>query len=360
MNKKRIAIVAEWLTSRGGAENVVFELARIFPDADIFSTVFNKDLFPELKGRNVITSFLQKIPILNKKHQLALLFLPKAIESFNFKNYDIIISSSSAFGKGIKKGKNAFHICYCHTPMRYVWESERDNRLARLPFGSIIKSYFKLWDLKTNKGIDKFLANSQNTARKIKKYYDIEAQVIYPPVEIEDFANSIFNNDKNKNYYFSISRFVPYKRMDIAINACEKLNKKLYIAGSGPQDKYLRSIAGKNTVFLGRIDTDKKIKLYHNAKATIFCADEDFGIVPVESLACGTPVIAYKKGGALEIINNKTGVFFDKQSPESLIKSIRDFEKKTFDKQYLQQSVKKFDKINFKRSILKIIENIGS
>ena len=352
--------MAEWLTSRGGAENVVFELAKIFPDADIFSTVFNKDLFPELKDRNIITSFLQNIPILNKRHQLAFFLLPKAIESLNLKGYDIIISSSSAFGKGVKKDKKAFHICYCHTPIRYIWESERDNRLSRIPFNSIIKRRFKSWDLKTNKGVDKFLANSQNTARKIKKFYNINAQVVYPPVEIENLKTPVSSSKKNKNYYFTISRFIPYKKIDIAIRACDKLNKKLYIAGSGPQDKYLRSIAGDNTVFLGRIDAGEKVKLYQNAKATIFCADEDFGIVPVESLACGTPVIAYKKGGALEIINSRTGVFFDKQSPESLAKSIKVFEEKSFDGQYLQQSVKKFDRIHFRNNILKIIKNIGS
>lgn len=356
---KKVAIVAEWLTSRGGAENVVFELAAIFKDADIFSTVYNKNLFPELHNRRVTTSFLQNIPILNKKHQLAFFLLPRAIESLDLRGYDIVISSSSAFGKGIRCDRDAIHICYCHTPMRWVWEPERDNRLSRMPFGSLIIRLFKKWDLKTNKGVNIFLANSQNTANKIKKFYNIDAKVVYPPVEIGTKEKGEPSPAKKSDFYFSISRLIPYKRIDIAIKACEKLNKKLYIAGSGPQDAYLRRIAGGNTTFLGRINSAEKVKLYKKAKATIFCADEDFGIVPVESLANGTPVIAYKGGGALEIVDEKNGVFFNTQSPDSLVKSIIDFEKMTFDKQYLKQSVEKFDRIHFRRNILKIIENIG-
>ena len=357
---KKVAIVAEWLTSRGGAENVVLELATIFENADIFSTVYNKDLFPELRNRRVTTSFLQSIPVLNRKHQLALFLLPRAIESLDLGGYDIVISSSSAFGKGIKCDKDTVHICYCHTPVRWVWEPERDDRLSRLPFGSLIIRLFKKWDLKTNKGVDIFLANSQNTANKIKKFYDMDAKVVYPPVEINTPTSDKSNPSQKGDFYFSISRLIPYKRIDIAIRACEKLNKKLYIAGSGPQGAYLRRIAGDNTIFLGRINSAEKLKLYQKAKATIFCADEDFGIVPVESIANGTPVIAYKSGGALEIVDKKNGVFFDTQSPGSLAKTIVDFEKMTFDKQYLKQSVKKFDRIQFRENILKIIKNIGS
>lgn len=357
---QRIAIVAEWLTSRGGAESVIFELAKIFPDADIFSTVYNKDLFPELKDRKITASFLQNIPILNKKHQFAFFLLPRAIESLDLRGYDVVISSSSAFGKGARKDTGATHICYCHTPMRWVWEPKRDSRLSRIPFSSFVMRSFKKWDLKTNRGVDIFIANSQNTANKIKRFYNIDAQVVYPPVEIDTLKNNKSDTPKEKDYYFSISRLIPYKRIDIAIKACEKLNKKLYIAGSGPQDKYLRQIAGKNTEFLGRVSSKEKLRLYKNAKATIFCADEDFGIVPVESLASGTPVIAYRGGGALEIVDESNGVFFDRQSSDSLAKAIENFEKLSFDKQYLEQSVKKFDRIHFKRNILKIIENIGS
>jgi glycosyltransferase involved in cell wall biosynthesis len=357
MKPRKIAIVAEWLTSRGGAESVVFELIKIFPQADIFTTVFNPHLFPELKGKKVTTSFLQKIPILNKKHQLASFLLPRAIKSLPLSEYDLVISSSSAFGKGIRKGKNTFHICYCHTPMRWVWEPNRDRRLSSIPFNGLIRKALKRWDLKSNEGVDLFLANSKNTASKIRKFYKQEAQILYPPVDIEFSLKE--NTYQKKDYYFAISRFVSYKRIDLAIKACEKLNKKLFIAGTGPEEKKLRAVSGKHTTFLGQIDLAQKIKHYKEARATIFCANEDFGIVPVESLSCGTPVIAYGKGGALEVVEEgRTGVFFEKQNVESLISGILKLEKIDFNKNYLEQSVRKFDRIHFEKNLKKIIDNI--
>ena len=357
MEPKKIAIIAEWLTSRGGAENVVFELTKIFPQADIFTTIFNSRLFPELKGKKITTSFLQKIPIINKKHQLAFPLLPKAIESLDLSGYDLVTSSSSAFGKGIKKDKDAFHICYCHTPMRWVWEPNRDRRLSKIPFNSSIKKMLKKWDLKSNKGVDLFLANSKNTASKIKKFYGRDAQILYPPVDINSSLKA--ENCPKKDYYFTISRLVSYKKINLAIRACEQLNRKLLIAGSGPEEKKLRTIAGKNTTFLGQIDFSQKVKHYKQAKATIFCANEDFGIVPVESLSCGTPVIAYGKGGILEIIEkDKTGILFNKQTVKSLVDGIKKLEKMKFDKTYLEQSAKKFDKIHFEKGFRELIKNI--
>lgn len=363
MKPKRVAIIAEWLTSRGGAENVIFELLRIFPQADLFTTVANRQLFPELKERKVVTSFLQKIPIINKKHQLALFLLPKAIQSLNLNGYELIISSSSAFGKGIKKPKDAFHICYCHTPMRWVWEPERDNRLSQLPLSKLIINYLKKWDLKTNYNVDLFLANSKNTANKIKKFYSADAKILYPPVSIDLFCRYKTKKKKTnrKNYYFSISRLITYKRIDIAILACRTLKRKLLIAGDGPEKKRLKKIADDNIEFLGEINQKEKAELFSDAKATIFCADEDFGIVPVESLACGTPVIGYKKGGILEVVEDKkTGLLFEEQTPQSLAKKIIEFEKMKFFPPTLSQSVKKFDRINFENKLLKIIKEIRS
>ncbi len=358
MKPKKVAIVAEWLTSRGGAENVIFELAQTFPKADIFTTVINKKLFPEFKNRKVTSTFLQNIPFINKKHQLALPLLPRAIASIDLSGYDLIISSSSAFGKGIEKPNTSYHICYCHTPMRWVWEPERDNRLSKLPFKNYIIKILKKWDLKSNKGVDLFIANSHNTASKIKLYYKQDAKVVYPPID----TNYLIKNtrlSKKDDYYFAISRLIPYKRIDLAIKACSKLNKRLIIAGTGPEESYLKSISSKNVVFLGHIDQKDKIKYYKGAKATIFCADEDFGIVPVESLACGTPVIAYKKGGVLEIIDDEVnGILFEEQTIESLAKAIEKFERTDFSQKTLQQSSSKFDKMNFRREILTTIEKI--
>lgn len=354
---KKVAIVAEWLTSRGGAENVVFELAQIFPDADIFTTIYNKKLFPELKGRTVRTSFLQKIPILNKQHQWCFFMLPRAIESLDLSGYDLIISSSSAFGKGIKKDQGALHICYCHTPMRWVWEPQRDNRLSRLPFNNKIRKWLKAWDLKSNDRVDIFCANSRYTAEKIKKYYQRNATILYPPVDLAQFSQV---KNSRTDYFFSIGRLIPYKRVDLAIRSCNKIGQQLLIAGTGPEQKKLRKIAGDKTVFLGHINSTDKKRYLACAKAIIFCADEDFGIVPVESIASGTPVIAYQKGGAKEIIQDGVnGVFFNKQNPESLLSAIAKFDRIKFNQKTLRQSVQKFDKIKFRKGLVKLIKKRG-
>ncbi len=230
MHQAKIAIVAEWLTSRGGAEKVVAELIKIFPKAQVLTTVFNKDVFPELVEKKPITSFLQKIPVLNRHHQKLGALMPRAIESLDLRGFDIIISSSSAFGKGIKRPRGAVHICYCHTPIRYVWQSDLDRRLSRLPLSKIAISALKKWDLKSNKTVDYFITNSNYTAERIKKFYNRDALVIYPPVEIIKPQLCA-----KEDYYLAISRLVGYKRFDLAIDACEQLGKKLIIAGDGPE-----------------------------------------------------------------------------------------------------------------------------
>lgn len=357
MSPRKVAIVAEWLTSRGGAEEVVYELSKIFPEADVFTTVYNREKHLELAGKKVTASFLRNIPIINKKHQFALPLLPRAISSLDLRGYDLIISSSSAFGKGIKKPQGAKHICYCHTPMRYVWEPELDERLIRLPLGKKIISILKKWDLETNKSVDVFVANSENTSNKIKKFYNRDSTVIYPPVDTEQIVNS--PAERKEDFYFAISRLIPYKRIDLAIKACEILGKRLLVAGSGEQLNQLKKLAGKNTEFLGRVENSKKIELYKKAHATIFCSEEDFGIVPVESLAAGTPVIGYKKGGILEVINDESlGVLFDKQTPQSVAQAIRKLETRKFDKKKLAESSKRFSKDRFEQSLKKIINKL--
>ena len=355
MKKAKIAIVAEWLTSKGGGEKVVDELISIFPEAQIFTTVFNPKIFPELIIKKPITSFLQNIPALNKRHQLLGPLMPKAIESLNLSGYDIIISSSSAFGKGIIKPKGAVHICYCHTPMRYAWQPDVDRRLSRLPFSSPIIGGLRKWDLKSNSSIDYFVTNSHYTAQRIKKYYNREAIVIYPPVTVTKQANKPEKGD----YYFAISRFVGYKRFDLAIRACEDLGRKLIVAGEGPEEKSWQLLAKDNTTFVGRVDDTEKDALIAGAKALIFPAEEDFGIVPIEAMALATPVIGYKKGGTTEtVIDGQTGVLFEKQSVDSLKESILKFEKMTFSKDALIQRANQFSKEKFDEKIKKLVDNI--
>lgn len=355
MHKAKVAIVAEWLTSRGGAEIVVDELIKIFPDAQIFTTVFNPEVFPELKGKKPITSFLQKIPILSKHHQKLGALMPKAIESLNLKGYDIIISSSSAFGKGIIRPKGSVHVCYCHTPMRYVWQSDIDRRLSRLPFSRMIIKILKKWDLKSNKTVDYFLANSKYAAARIKKYYNREAQVVYPPVAKEQKLSPVVKGD----YYLAISRLVEYKRFDLAIKACQDLGKNLIIAGSGPEQSNWMKLAGQSTTFVGRVDDQKKTGLIAKAKGLIFPAEEDFGIVPIEAMSHLTPVIGLKRGGTREtVIDGKTGVLFEKQTVEDLKQAIQRFEKLKFKDEDLLTQANRFSVKEFDQKIISLIDKI--
>jgi len=358
MKPKKVAIVAEWMTSRGGGEKVVLELLKIFPDADLFTTVYRASAFPELKGKKVTTSFLQKIPVLRNHHQALLPFLPRAIESLNLDKYDLVISSSSSIGKGVIKSPEAIHLCYCHTPMRYVWQPNVDRRLIRIPFGRFMISALKKWDLKTNKGVDVFVCNSNFTKDRIKRFYNLDAQVIYPPAILESEINTQ-NKPERRNFYFAISRLVHYKRFDLAIEAFNKLGKNLTIAGAGPEEKWLRRIAGPTISFVGAPSDKVKKELFQTCRAVIFPAEEDFGIVPIEAQANGTPVIAYGKGGNTEtVIDGKTGCLFGKQEIKSIIESVERFEKMRFVESDIKENAVRFTDEKFKKSLLKLIENI--
>jgi glycosyltransferase involved in cell wall biosynthesis len=355
MKPKKVAIIAEWLTWRGGAESVVDALLEAFPEADLFTTAYNDKKLPEYKSKHPRVSFLDKIPVVRHKHQLVPPLLLKAIESLDLSGYDLIISSSSAIGKGIKKPKNCIHVCYCHTPMRYVWQPELDNRLVRIPFGKFFLNYLKKWDLKSNKSVDYFLTNSNFTKDRIRRCYNREAEVIYPPVDIEDK----FKISKKSDFYLCLGRLIPYKMVDLAVQACNELGKQLIVAGDGPDSNKLKSEANENIKFTGRVSNSQKNDLLQKAKALIFPAEEDFGIVPVESMSHGTPVIAYSKGGVIEsVIDKKTGIFFNKQTVSSLKEAIREFEKTKFDTQKIRDHSLGFSKSRFINEIKDFIYKI--
>jgi glycosyltransferase involved in cell wall biosynthesis len=357
MRPKRVAIVAEWLTSRGGAEKVVSCLLEIYPEADLFTTVYNRDKLPEFASRHPKTSFLQSFPLLNKRHQLLAPLLPLGISSLNLSGYDLIISSSSSVGKGIKKPKGSVHICYCHTPMRYAWEPDVDDRIIKLPFGKLFVRYLKSWDKMANKGVDYFLCNSKYTLERIKKFYKREATVVYPPVNIDDyqFTPGIARED----YFCAISRLVNYKRIDLAIEACRKLDRRLIVIGDGPQMESLKKIASDKTTFLGRASDSKKFEVLRRAKALIFPADEDFGIVPIEAMSQGTPVIAYGNGGVRESVKEPScGIFFPSQSADSVCEAIEKFEKLSFNEREIIDVATGFSQKVFKEKILKFIDLI--
>lgn len=361
MENIKVAIVHDWLVTYGGAERVVETFLEIFPEADIYTLVYDEKkmgkIFPKEK---VKTSFIQKFPKATKIYTKLLPLMPYAFEKFNLNKYDLVISSSSCCAKGIIVSPNTKHIAYIHSPMRYAWDLfyEYENRSGFLTkvFMNIFMKNIRIWDVVSSQRIDGIIANSNYIAKRIKKYWNLDSKVIYPPVEVERLEP---NYKDSEEFYVSFSRFVPYKRIDLAIEACMKLDRKLVVIGDGEERKKLEKLAdnNKNIIFTGRI-SDEEVKDYlQRCKALIFCAEEDFGIIPIECQTCGRPVIAFGKGGALEtILNKKTGIFFKKQEIESLIESILEFEKLKFDTKVIYGNAQKFSKERFKNEILECID----
>ena len=355
----KIAIVHDWLTNMGGAEQVVINFHEIYPEAPIYTTFYNPEkLDKKLQGLDVRTSFLQgKKMVTNHKKYFPL--MPFAFRKFNLKDYDIILTSSSSCAKGIRKRKDAVHFCYIHTPMRYAYEFKHEYTDGMNPIKkclvNILLFFMRIWDKSNNKGVDYFISNSHEVQKRVKNTYNRDSIVINPPVRCNNFGISETDGD----YYFVISRLVGYKRFDLAIQACKELGKKLIIIGDGPERKKLEELAegNDNIKFLGR-QSDEVVKKYmQECKAFIFPGLEDFGIVPVETMACGRPVIAYGKGGVLDsVVNGKTGVFFEDQTVESLKNAILKFETMNFDKNEIRKHALKFDEAVFKDKIKNFID----
>lgn len=354
----KVAIVYDRVNKWGGAERVLLTLHELFPKAPLYTSIYNKDkaswakIFPEIK-----TSFIQKIPFLKDNHELIPFLMPLAFQLHNFDEYDLVISVTSEFAKNITV-KNGIHLCYCLTPTRYLWSGHDyyfQNKNIRKLLSPII-NYLKWVDKKASKKPNKIIAISRVVQKRIKKYYQKDSQIIYPPVEkIKRLKEKI----KNKNeYYLVVSRLVSYKKVDLAINAFNKLKYTLVIVGTGKEERKLKKLANKNVKFVGNPSDQKLARYYKNASALIFPQEEDFGIVAVEAQSFGTPVIAYKKGGALDIVSSKTGIFFEKQSIESLIKAVQSFKPKNFNKKDIINNSKKFSKKRFKAEFLQIVKNI--
>jgi len=346
----KVAFVQDWLTVDGGAEKVAKEIINCFDDVDVFALIdflSDKDRKEIIKGKKATTSFIQKLPFAEKAYRNYLPLFPKAIESLDFAGYDLIVSSSYSVAKGLKKSNtNQVHVCYCHSPIRYAWDLE-DEYLSHI--GGIKKmlakyflKYIRKWDLKTANRPDYYITNSHFVAERIKRIYNREATVIYPPIDTSSFS---YYNQKEA-YYFTSSRMVPYKKIDLIVKAFKHLPQlNLIVSGDGPELEYLKEIATNNVSFVGFVEKPKLIEYIQKAKAFILAAEEDFGITSIEAQSCGTPVIAYKKGGYLEtVIDHKTGLFFEEQTPESIAKAVADFEseKLTFTKEDFLQNVEKF------------------
>ena len=349
---KKVAIVHDWLVVNGGAEKVLESLIEVFPNADIFSLVDFLEDRTLIKNKKVITSFIQNLPFAKKYFRYYLPLFPYAIENFDLRKYDIIISSSYAFSKGILRNENQLHFAYIHTPIRYAWDLFQDYTLNLNILKKVFVKYslhkLRIWDVVSSNRVDYFIANSRTVERRINKTYFRDAFVIYPPVDTLKFLP---NEDKDE-YYFTASRLVEYKRIDLIIEACNKLNKKLIVAGEGEQMNYLKSIAGPTVEIIGFISNKELVEYMQKAKAFLFAAYEDFGILPVEAQACGTPVIALNKGGTSETVKHKiTGILYNEQNRNSLCEAIIEFENSTFKFEDIISHAKNFDKTLFKSKL---------
>lgn len=357
----KTAIVHEWLVNYAGSEKVVESFTSIWQDADVFTLVdFLNDEERRiiLKGKEAKTSFIQSLPYAKKRHRKYLPLFPKAIESFDLSKYDLIISSSHSVAKGVRTNKNQLHICYCHSPMRYAWD-EADYYLKEANLNSGIKGlvaqsilkYLRKWDLKSADNVDYFIANSNHIAKKIKRIYNRHADVIYPPVDVEKFSLATEKED----FYLTASRLVPYKRIDLIIEAFAHMpDKKLIVIGSGPEKERLKAKAVSNISLIGYQEFDSLKSYMQKAKAFVFAAEEDFGIIVVEAMACGTPVIAGNFGGTTEsVVDKKTGVLFPNQTVDSIVEAVNNFDviAKSINNSEIRIHSEKFSREIFEKNI---------
>lgn len=348
----KVALIHDWLTGMRGGERVLEAFCELFPDAEIFTLFHFKGTVSALiESHKIHTSFLQGVAH-KKWYRYLLPFMPAAIQSLNVKKFDLVISLSHCVAKGVRPAQNACHICYCLTPMRYIWDRQEDyfsKKASGFPF-SLINSELRKWDRLSSSRVHHFIAISQFVERRIEKYYNRKAEVIYPFIETSRFQKK----EKIGDYYLIVSAFAPYKRIDIAIQACNYLKKPLKIIGDGQEKSKLRNLAGKTVEFLGW-QPDEVVRQYlSECKALIFCGIEDFGLVPLEAMASGRPVIAFGAGGTLEtVVAGETGEFFPQQTADSLIKSLLRFEAEVpkFDSSLIQQYVTKFDKSIFMENV---------
>ncbi|MBU1083302.1 glycosyltransferase [Patescibacteria group bacterium] len=364
LTKLKVAIVHDFLVNMGGAERVTLALSEIFPDASIYTLLYNPKVAKFFPRKKIVVSYLQYwYKFLKLPTKFLLPFMPAAIESFDFAGYDLVISSNNSFAGGIITNPDTYHLSYCHSPTRYLWDSfhtyVEEQRLPRFMQNIVKNILFKLriWDKLSSGRVQKYIANSQYVKRRIKKYYRKEAEVIYPPVD----THLIRPKQSNAGYFLVISRLTSYKKIDLAVRACNILHLPLVIIGEGEQMQFLKSIAGPTVELLGWQDDKNKIEYLRNARALIFPGEEDFGIVPVEAMAAGKPVIAFNKGGLQEtVVANKTGMFFDEQTVKSLTEALRKFitiEHK-FNATEINRHALQFSREHFRQEIVTLVKKL--
>ena len=356
----KVALLHDYLNQAGGAERVLLALTKLYPEAPIYTLIHDPKTLSGFDDKKVKTSFLQKMPWAKSKTRWFLPMMPTAVEELNLNNYDLVISSSSALIKGVITQPQTLHICYCHTPTRYLW-SEAHSYAKEIKEGRLVKHFLpfllnklRSWDQLASQRVDHFIANSNFVAQRIKNYYDRESTVIYPPVDTENF----YISKDLGNYYLAAGRLKPYKKIDLVVKAFNKLNLPLKIIGTGEEEDKLRKMAKPNIEFLGPVSEEKKREYFSQCLAFINPQEEDWGITPIEAMASGRPVIAYGQGGVLEtVIDNKTGKFFEEQSWEALIDTILHFNHKDFDPQAIKHHAEQFNTQYFYQKIKEFVDN---
>ncbi|MFN8634444.1 MAG: glycosyltransferase [Chloroflexota bacterium] len=341
----KVALAHDYLNQYGGAERVLEQLHDMYPDAPIYTSMYDPSAMPAAyRSWDIRTSFMQRLPFVMTRHQAYLMAYPIAFESFDLGAYDVVISNSSAFCKGVITGPNTMHISYCLTPMRWVWryrdyvDRERLGGFTRMILPPLIH-YLRLWDVSTSARVDRFVSISTAVAARIRKYYRRDSEIIYPPVDTEQFPSHCPTGD----YYMTVGRLTPYQRKDLIVDAFRELGLPVKIVGDGRDRARLQARATPNVELLGRVSDDTLRDLYANCRGYLFPGEEDFGIAPVEAQAAGKPVIAYAAGGALDtVIDGETGVHFARQTPHDLADAVRRFEHLTFDPVRIRQNAERF------------------
>ena len=346
--KPRIAIVHEWLTSMRGGEKCVEAMCELFPSADLYTLLHVEgSVSPVIERMPIKTSFIQHLPFAGRVYRYYLPLFPAAIRQFSLEQYDVVISSHHCVAKGVRTGERTLHICYCHTPMRYIWDlfeeyfgTKNAGVFTRLG-AHLFRGYLRRWDVRTGENPNYFLANSRHVQKKILSLYRREADVIYPPVDVQSFRIST----RDDGYFLVAGALVPYKRVDLAVEVFNDTGQRLIIAGDGPEAVRLKRRSRRNIEFVGW-QTDEDLRsLYAGCRALIFPGEEDFGIVPLEAMASGKPVVAYAKGGALEtVVDGVTGVLFPGQSADAMKRALGIFERARFDAEVLRNRALKFDR----------------
>jgi len=358
----KVAIVHDYLNQMGGAERVVELLHRMFPEAPIFTTIVDRDrLLPELRNADIRTTWMQKIPGILKRSKHFFWLYPFAVGSIDLRDYDLVISSSSAYAKGVTVKGRTVHLCYCYTPMRFAWDFS--GYMERNAVPAVLKAMAKmmmhplrLWDRANARRVRHFVSISSIVQQRIEQCYGRTSSLIYPPVNLSRFTIS---DEAAGDYFLVVSRLVSYKRIDLAVEACTKLGKKLVVIGDGPDADRLKSLAGPTVRFLGRLPDEQTTQYMQRCQALLFPGVEDFGITPLEANACGRPVVAFRGGGALDTITpGENGIFFDRQTADCLAKALLGVAARQWDPERIRQTAERFGEEVYTRELFRLIEQV--